>query len=198
MPSHQPAAGYLAKDPQYLSPEKTTGKMAKPSEPNRNKAYDPKKSHITDQPMTKKNWYKYVNWLNVTLIVGIPLMGCIAAFWTPVYLKTALFTVVYYFATGLGITAGKSYRSLFHTMNTYCCQVITASGHTHLTLPPSPSASSSPLLVAVRSKAPSAGGPVTTVPITVTPIQTRTPTPSAKASFTAISAGWLWCRIHDA
>lgn len=189
MPSHQPAAGYLAKDPQYLSPEKTTGKMAKPSEPNRNKAYDPKKAHITDQPMTKKNWHKHVNWLNVTLIVGIPFMGCVAAFWTPVYLKTALFTVIYYFATGLGITAGKCHRSPFHKKNTDCLQVITASGHTHPTLPPFPSASSSLLLVVALLKAPSAGGPVTTAPITAIPTQTRILTPSAKASSTATSAG---------
>jgi len=189
MPSHQPAAGYLAKDPQYLSPEKTTGRMAKPSEPNRNKAYDPKKSHITDQPMTKKNWHKHVNWLNVTLIVGIPLMGCIAAFWTPVYLQTALFMVVYYFATGLGITAGKSHRSLSQTMNTDGGQVITASGHTHPTPPPSLFASSLLPLVAALSKDPSAGGPVTTAPTTATPTPTRTPTPSAKASSTATSAG---------
>lgn len=107
MPSHQPAAGYSAKDPQYLSSGKTAGTMAKSSEPNRSKSYDPKKPHITDSPITKKNWYKHVNWLNVYLIVIIPLGGCIAAFWTPLDLNTALFAVAYYFATGLGITAGK-------------------------------------------------------------------------------------------
>jgi len=81
--------------------------MAKTSEPNRSRQYDPKKPHITDTPLTKSNWYKHVNWLNVTLIVGVPLYGCIQAIWTPLYLKTAVFAVLYYFATGLGITAGK-------------------------------------------------------------------------------------------
>ena len=57
--------------------------------------------------MTRKNWYKHVNWLNVFLIVGIPLLGCVQALWTPLYWQTALWTVVYYFMTGLGITAGK-------------------------------------------------------------------------------------------
>jgi stearoyl-CoA desaturase (delta-9 desaturase) len=80
MPSSLPAAGPAA--------------MAKP------------KTHITDTPMTRANWYKHVNWLNVTLIVGIPLYGCIQASWAPLYLKTAIFAVVYYFWTGLGITAG--------------------------------------------------------------------------------------------
>jgi len=68
--------------------------------------YDPKKPHITETPMTRKNWYKHVNWLNVVLILGVPLSGCIAAFWTPLTLKTFIFAVLYYYATGLGITAG--------------------------------------------------------------------------------------------
>jgi stearoyl-CoA desaturase (delta-9 desaturase) len=80
--------------------------MAKPSEPIRNKKYDPKKPHITEEPITKSNWYKHVNWLNVTLIVGVPIYGLIAAYWTPLYWKTAVWTVIYYFMTGLGITAG--------------------------------------------------------------------------------------------
>jgi len=80
--------------------------MAKPSEPIRNKKYDPKKPHITEEPITRSNWYKHVNWLNVTLIVGVPVYGLIAAYWTPLYWKTAVWTVLYYFMTGLGITAG--------------------------------------------------------------------------------------------
>ena len=115
MPSHQPAAGYSAKDPHYLSSEKTAGTMAKSSEPNRSRTYDPKKPHITETPMTRKNWVKHVNWLNFYLIVMIPLGGCVAAFWTPLYFKTALFAIAYYFATGLGITAGKSTERLSTT-----------------------------------------------------------------------------------
>ncbi|KAF2836086.1 hypothetical protein M501DRAFT_1007573 [Patellaria atrata CBS 101060] len=70
------------------------------------KAYNPNKPHITDTPITKSNWYKHVNWLNVSLIIGMPLSGCIMAFWVPLRWQTALFAVLYYFATGLGITAG--------------------------------------------------------------------------------------------
>ena len=82
--------------------------MAKHSEPTRNKSYDPKKQHITETAITKSNWYKHVNWLNVVLIVGIPVYGMIQAYWVPLRLKTAIFAVAYYFMTGLGITAGKS------------------------------------------------------------------------------------------
>jgi stearoyl-CoA desaturase (delta-9 desaturase) len=95
-----------AVDPAYLSNQPSAASKPYPQEPVRNKAYDPKKPHITETPMTKKNWYKHVNWLNVILIVGIPMCGLVAAWWTPLYLKTAIWSVAFYFATGLGITAG--------------------------------------------------------------------------------------------
>lgn len=72
----------------------------------RPKATDSKKVHIADTPLTRQNWYKHVNWLNVFLIVGIPIYGCVQAFWVPLQLKTAIWAVIYYFFTGLGITAG--------------------------------------------------------------------------------------------
>lgn len=62
MPSHQPVAGMMAVDPQYVS---QPSPMASTSEPNRNPKYDPKKQHITELPITRGNWYKHVNWLNV-------------------------------------------------------------------------------------------------------------------------------------
>jgi hypothetical protein len=41
--------------------------MASKNEPNRNSKYDPKKPHITEFPITRQNWYKHVNWLNVSI-----------------------------------------------------------------------------------------------------------------------------------
>jgi stearoyl-CoA desaturase (delta-9 desaturase) len=73
----------------------------------RNAKYDPTKPHITETPMTAANWYKHINWLNVTLIIGVPLYGMIMAYWTPLYWKTAVWAFMYYFMTGLGITAGE-------------------------------------------------------------------------------------------
>lgn len=73
----------------------------------RPRATDTKKVHIADTKMTRQNWYKHVNWLNVVLILGVPISGCIQAFWVPLQLKTAIWAVIYYFFTGLGITAGK-------------------------------------------------------------------------------------------
>ncbi len=104
MPSHQPTAGMAAVDPRYLSAQPSA--MAKTTEPNRSKNYDPKKPHITEQPITRKNWHKHVNWINVYFIIFVPMLGLIAATFTPLRLKTAIWSVGFYFATGLGITAG--------------------------------------------------------------------------------------------
>ncbi|KAL2120470.1 hypothetical protein VTJ04DRAFT_4497 [Mycothermus thermophilus] len=74
--------------------------------PVRKKAYDIRKPHITEQPITWSNWYQHVNWLNTTFIIFIPLIGLISAYWIELQYKTAIFTVAYYFFAGLGITAG--------------------------------------------------------------------------------------------
>lgn len=52
-----------AVDPEYV---KQPSPLASIAEPNRNSKYDPKKPHITDTPITRTNWYKHVNWLNVS------------------------------------------------------------------------------------------------------------------------------------
>jgi|SRR5690242_10787331 len=62
MPSSQAVSGDLAIKPEFVDQKSP---MASTSEPNRNPKYDPKKPHITDTPITKANWYKHVNWLNV-------------------------------------------------------------------------------------------------------------------------------------
>jgi stearoyl-CoA desaturase (delta-9 desaturase) len=69
-----------------------------------------KRKYISEQPVTLKNWYKHIDWVNVTFVAIIPFFGLIAAFSTPLLWKTAVWTLFYYFLTGLGITAG-TYRS---------------------------------------------------------------------------------------
>lgn len=71
------------------------------------KGSDASKVHISETPMTWGNFHKHVNWLNTTFIVVIPALGFISTYWVPLQLYTAIFAVVYYFNTGLGITAGK-------------------------------------------------------------------------------------------
>jgi stearoyl-CoA desaturase (delta-9 desaturase) len=53
-----------------------------------------------------KNWWKHLNLLNIYLIIGVPLMGLYGAWYTPLQKYTLIWSVVYYFNTGLGITAG--------------------------------------------------------------------------------------------
>ncbi|KAI5777831.1 hypothetical protein EDC01DRAFT_635493 [Geopyxis carbonaria] len=59
-----------------------------------------------NQPMTLQNWWKHFNLLNIVFIIGIPLMGFYAAWYTPLKMQTLIWSVFYYFCTGLGITAG--------------------------------------------------------------------------------------------
>jgi len=67
------------------------------------------KTDITDQPITLKNWYQHVNWLNTTFIIFIPLAGLVSSYWVPLQLKTAIFSVAYYFFAGLGISTSRLY-----------------------------------------------------------------------------------------
>lgn len=156
----------------------------------RSRATDTKK-HIADTNMTRQNWYKHISWLNVTFIIGIPIYGCIQALWVHLQLKTAIWAVIYYFFTGLSITAGIFDRpQAAKVLKLTMWQDIIVSGLTPPTQPLSLSASGSSLWALVPWKAPSAGGLVITVLTIDTLTPTRTPTPSARVFYTRILAGW--------
>eukprot|EP00808_Paulinella_micropora_P003119 g14513.t1 len=55
---------------------------------------------------TWNEFFSHVNWINVVILLGLPIAGIYGVFTTPLYAKTAYFAVLYYFYTGLGITAG--------------------------------------------------------------------------------------------
>jgi len=57
-------------------------------------------------PITLANWYKNLNLLNCIIVLGTPIYGLIGWYYVNLTYKTALFSVFYYFVTGLGITAG--------------------------------------------------------------------------------------------
>ncbi|OAQ21996.1 hypothetical protein K457DRAFT_1751130, partial [Linnemannia elongata AG-77] len=63
---------------------------------------------VLNEPWTVWNWYKKPDWVHVLGLVFMPIYGFYMAY-TSVALqqKTAIFSVLYYFFTGLGITAGK-------------------------------------------------------------------------------------------
>ncbi|KAH7085314.1 hypothetical protein BKA63DRAFT_14907 [Paraphoma chrysanthemicola] len=62
--------------------------------------------HISHQPVTLRNWYKKINWLNTTLVVLIPATGLYLARTTPLTRPTLLWSILYYFCTAFGITGG--------------------------------------------------------------------------------------------
>jgi stearoyl-CoA desaturase (delta-9 desaturase) len=65
-----------------------------------------KSLHIAHQPLTIRNFYKKVNWLNTTLVILIPTFGLYLARTTPLTYPTLLFSILYYFLTAFGITGG--------------------------------------------------------------------------------------------
>jgi stearoyl-CoA desaturase (delta-9 desaturase) len=79
--------------------------MAKQNETSASKGE--RKMHISEQPVTFSNWYRHIDWVNVVFVAVIPFFGLIAALSTPLVWKTGIWALVYYFLTGLGITAGK-------------------------------------------------------------------------------------------
>ena len=65
-----------------------------------------KELHISEQPLTLHNWHRHVNWVNTTLIVTVPFLGFVAAFDIQIQVPTAIWAIMFYFWTGLGIAAG--------------------------------------------------------------------------------------------
>ncbi|KAF5318710.1 hypothetical protein D9619_010636 [Psilocybe cf. subviscida] len=57
-------------------------------------------------PFSWKNWKKDLNFLNVFILCVTPLIGLVGMLNVPLTFPTFLFSVFYYFFTGLGITAG--------------------------------------------------------------------------------------------
>jgi len=68
--------------------------------------YDTKKLHISDMPITWKNWPQHVNWLNTPFILIIPAVGLLSTYWIRADWRTWAFAIFYYFHCGIGITAG--------------------------------------------------------------------------------------------
>ncbi|KAI8379746.1 stearoyl-CoA desaturase [Radiomyces spectabilis] len=61
---------------------------------------------LFDEPTTWQNWHKHVNWPQSILLLSTPLIALYGLFTTQLQTKTLIWAVIYYFITGLGITAG--------------------------------------------------------------------------------------------
>ena len=62
-------------------------------------------------PITWSNWYKEVNWPQATLLCIEPFIALYGLFTTSFVWQTTAFSILWYFLTGFGITAG--YHRLF-------------------------------------------------------------------------------------
>lgn len=65
-----------------------------------------KVKHISEQPWTLSNWYEHINWLNIILVVFIPLYGMFQAVYHIPDYRTVILAVICYLLSGLSITAG--------------------------------------------------------------------------------------------
>ncbi|CAJ0897684.1 13791_t:CDS:2, partial [Entrophospora sp. SA101] len=65
-----------------------------------------RKYNIRDEPITLNNWYLHINWLHTPFLIATPLISLYGLYTTPIQFNTAIWTICYYFITGLGITAG--------------------------------------------------------------------------------------------
>lgn len=64
---------------------------------------------LEEEELSQFSWLKSnysINWKHVPVILGVPVLATICAFKTPLQQKTLVWAVIYYFLTGLGITAG--------------------------------------------------------------------------------------------
>ncbi|AAS50520.1 AAR153Cp [Eremothecium gossypii ATCC 10895] len=64
--------------------------------------------HISEQPWTLNNWHLHVNWVNIVLVVVVPIIGLYLALSgrVPPRFEVLALAIVYYSLGGLGITAG--------------------------------------------------------------------------------------------
>ncbi|KAI7899627.1 uncharacterized protein BX663DRAFT_520772 [Cokeromyces recurvatus] len=61
---------------------------------------------LFDEPTTLQNFSSHVNWFQSILLISTPILAIYFAFKTELQTKTLYWTIIYYFITALGITAG--------------------------------------------------------------------------------------------
>lgn len=54
-------------------------------------------------PISWDNWYREANWLNVAILSMTPVIGLVGAMFTKLRWETCLFSIFYYYVTGLGL-----------------------------------------------------------------------------------------------
>ncbi|KAH8800329.1 acyl-CoA desaturase [Xylogone sp. PMI_703] len=60
----------------------------------------------SNKQVTPKPWYKRIAWFNFLFSIGVPILALFEARRTPLDLRTAKLSIVYFWFTGISITAG--------------------------------------------------------------------------------------------
>ncbi|GBE87551.1 delta 9-fatty acid desaturase protein [Sparassis latifolia] len=64
------------------------------------------KNQTSRPPITWDNWWQEMNWLNLSILTITPVIALWGAFYVKLRWETFVWSVFYYYVTGLGITAG--------------------------------------------------------------------------------------------
>ena len=145
-------------------------------------------------PITWDNWWKELNYLSLSILTITPAIAIYGALTQPLRWQTAVFSVFYYFVTGLGESSlhfSRSGGNWLANPNQASLLATTVSGRTAHTTRRSRSSTSSPWRALAPSRVPSSGGREVTVLTIVTPTPTSTPTVLTTVSFGRTSAGCL-------
>jgi hypothetical protein len=144
-------------------------------------------------PVDWQNWYHELNWLNVAILTLVPIIGITGACFTKLRWETALFSIFYYYVTGLGPYPPSWYslklfsRSLWKKAS---LQDTTDSGHTAPTTRQNHCSTSSLRSAQAQSRVPLNGGLGVTVHTIATLTQILIRTTLTAAFCGLMSAGW--------
>jgi stearoyl-CoA desaturase (delta-9 desaturase) len=75
-----------------------------PTENRKPPMANPEMPPLFDEPTTLQNFTKHVNWFQSILLISTPLLAMWGAYNTPLQSKTLVWTLFFYFVTGLGNT----------------------------------------------------------------------------------------------
>ena len=142
-------------------------------------------------PITWSNWWKELNWLSFSILTLTPTFGIIGAMFTKLRWETLLFSIFYYYVTGLGKFSFAPLALKYLNTLQVLPRVTTVSGLIALTMLPSLCNTSSPLLALVQLRVPSSGGLVVTELTTGILTLSSTLTTLTKA-FTGVTSVGCW------
>lgn len=76
------------------------------------------KSFIRDDHLDGRSFISRINWLNCTIVFGVPLLALYGVCTIKTFVwQTWVWAILYYFWTGLGITAGMLTFVSLHTLH---------------------------------------------------------------------------------